>query len=77
MKNKNIIIQRKAVKIMSVKDGTLCVTTTLEENEQAQLEELVEYLKKKRGTKRISKSEALREALSYRVKEIRRRSKER
>lgn len=41
----------------------LCVTVTLNDEELAMLEERIEYLKEKRGTTRVSKSEAIRHAI--------------
>lgn len=43
---------------------SLCVTVTLNEEELTLLEERIEYLKEKRGTSRVSKSEAIRHAIS-------------
>ena len=42
---------------------SLCVTVTLNKEELQFLEERIEYLKEKRGTSRISKSEAIRHAI--------------
>lgn len=43
---------------------SVCVTVTLNKEEQLLLEERIEYLKEKRGTSRVSKSDAIRHALS-------------
>ncbi len=42
---------------------SVCVTVTLNREEMALLEERIEYLKEKRGTTRVSKSEAIRHAI--------------
>lgn len=42
---------------------SICVTVTLNKEELALLEERIEYLKEKRGTTRVSKSEAIRHAI--------------
>lgn len=43
---------------------SVCVTVTLNREEMTLLEERIEYLKEKRGTTRVSKSEAIRHAIS-------------
>ena len=43
---------------------SVCVTVTLNKDEFALLEERIQYLKEKRGTTRVSKSEAIRHAIS-------------
>lgn len=42
---------------------SICVTVTLNIEELELLEERIEYLKEKRGTTRVSKSEAIRHAI--------------
>lgn len=42
----------------------VCVTVTLNREEMALLEERIQYLKKLRNTTRVSKSDAIRHALS-------------
>lgn len=43
---------------------SVCVTVTLNREEMALLEERIQYLKKLRNTTRVSKSDAIRHALS-------------
>lgn len=43
---------------------SICVTVTLNAEEYKLLQDRIEYLKEKRGTDRISKSEAIRHAIS-------------
>lgn len=49
---------------MQTGKDSICVTVTLNKEELALLEERIEYLKEKRGTTRVSKSEAIRHAIS-------------